>query len=397
MKKLISIQIICLVLFSGLHTSQAQDIKKHSSYREIQVDPMDFTERKLTEVSSSIRYVKLESPIDTYFEYSPKILSYDNKIYIKGGDPRGEDYICCFDGSGKYSFKIQRKGKGPGEYNQISDFLIDTNKKLIVVLDRNSGKLIRYDLNGSFVDEIITSVKADRFSMIGNTTYLTYASLPFKLENQASSDNFYLLNSSGSVAVDPLIPKDPVLDNLNDGFITSNGRSTWFGCGYRDTIFQLDNSGKLTGGYYLYFGSKQVYFLKKLKSLIGSKELQGFINSYIGYSSLFRAMALKDKLLISYSVSVNSTERKNQTIILDLVSNSKIQATGQLINDYDGAPLFGAPPGCTTENELIYIIDNEQLTKAAKVNKSPEFQKTYEKIKPLTESDNPVLAFVRLK
>ncbi|MCX6226889.1 MAG: hypothetical protein NTV01_19430 [Bacteroidia bacterium] len=56
MKKLIAFQMLCLILFSGFHPIQAQnDINKPSSYREIKVDPMDFTERKLSEISSSIR------------------------------------------------------------------------------------------------------------------------------------------------------------------------------------------------------------------------------------------------------------------------------------------------------------------------------------------------------
>ncbi|MCX6226888.1 MAG: 6-bladed beta-propeller [Bacteroidia bacterium] len=305
--------------------------------------------------------------------------------------------MCCFDVSGKFLYKIQRRGKGPGEYNQISDFLIDPDKKLIVILDRNSSKMIRYDLNGSYQDEISTSVKADQFGMIDNSTYLTYASLPFNVENQKSSENFYLLNHSGSVVYNPLIPKDPVLDNSHDGFITSNGNSTWFGCGYRDTIFELDKSGKLAGGYYLNFGSKQAYFLKKLKSMIGSKELLNFVNSYVGYSNLFKVIALKEKIFIFYGIRVNSSDMKTQTIILDLKTNSFIQATGKLINDFDGVPFLGVPSGCTSENELIYIIDNEQLTEAVKINKAPEFLKTYDKIKPLTESDNPVLAFVKLR
>ena len=152
MKKSITFQILCLILFSGFLPIQAQnDIKKPSSYLEIKIDPMDLTERKLSEVSSSIRYVKLESPNNTCFEYSPKILCIDNKILLSGADPQGY-YICCFDISGKFLYKIQRRGKGPGEYNQISDFLIDPLRKLIVVLDRNSGKMIRYDLKGSYVE-----------------------------------------------------------------------------------------------------------------------------------------------------------------------------------------------------------------------------------------------------
>jgi hypothetical protein len=94
---------------------------------------------------------------------------------------------------------------------------------------------------------------------------------------------------------------------------------------------------------------------------------------------------------------VNSSERKHQSVFLDLRTGSYIQATGYLINDFDGVPINQVPSGCANDNELIYIINNERLEAVAKTNNSAKFINTYQKIKPLTMSDNPVLAFVKLK
>ncbi|MDD4646054.1 MAG: 6-bladed beta-propeller [Bacteroidales bacterium] len=395
MKNLVFLIPVLLLLLSPT-ASLSQTVKSPTPYREIQVDPMDFTERNLSEISTSIHYVKLASPANVYFEYSPKVICAAEKIFIFGSDPNG-DFICAFDLSGKFLFKIQRRGKGPGDYNQISDFLIDPVKNSITVLDSDSRKIIRYDLKGSYQDEIKIEVRLNQFVMVNNSTYFGYAELPFSISDLSSSDNFYFINQYGDKINDPMIPKNPCLDNIHHGFVISNGISTWFGSGYRDTLFQLDNSGKITGGYYLNFGAKQVYFLKKLKSLINRNERSELTNSFVGYSSIGSVLPLNDKVYIYYYIRVSSNDIKHHNIFLDLNSHTIVQSTGKLINDFDGIPLNGVPSGYTNNNELVYFVHMDELVETSKENKTQEFEKIYQKIKPATDSDNPVLAFVKLK
>ena len=49
--------------------------------------------------------------------------------------------------------KIGRKGKGPGEYQKASDFLIDEVKAEIWVLDGTVGKILSYSLDGELQNE----------------------------------------------------------------------------------------------------------------------------------------------------------------------------------------------------------------------------------------------------
>ena len=51
--------------------------------------------------------------------------------------------------------KIGREGRGPGEYLKLTDFLIDEEKEAIWILDRNLGKILRYDLEGELQSEDI--------------------------------------------------------------------------------------------------------------------------------------------------------------------------------------------------------------------------------------------------
>jgi len=59
-----------------------------------------------------------------------------------------------FDLNGNYIRSIGQKLQGPGDFgNNINDFLIDRNKKEIIINALNVFKLIHYDLDGNFLYE----------------------------------------------------------------------------------------------------------------------------------------------------------------------------------------------------------------------------------------------------
>ncbi|WP_106832143.1 6-bladed beta-propeller [Parabacteroides pacaensis] len=61
--------------------------------------------------------------------------------------------ILIFNLEGKYINKIEAKGEGPGEYNQVSDFYINpTNKQIYLLCDR-PNKIMFFDYNGNFIRE----------------------------------------------------------------------------------------------------------------------------------------------------------------------------------------------------------------------------------------------------
>ena len=57
------------------------------------------------------------------------------------------------DLSGKILDSISKQGNGPGEFESIDDIRWHERSNLLEVLDKNSGKLLRFNINGKFQNE----------------------------------------------------------------------------------------------------------------------------------------------------------------------------------------------------------------------------------------------------
>jgi hypothetical protein len=105
----------------------------------------------ISEFVDSVRFIKLETNNECLIADIRKVIFYEGLYYI-------HDYktasIFVFDESGKYQFKIHKKGQGPGEYAEITHFLIDYSNKQILIYDVTMRKMIYYTLDGKFIKDI---------------------------------------------------------------------------------------------------------------------------------------------------------------------------------------------------------------------------------------------------
>lgn len=76
-----------------------------------------------------------------------KVISAKGRIFVA---PWNGKSIFIFDRSGKYLSRIDKEGRGPGEYLKISDFMVTEEPEEIVVYARE-GKLNFYDWDGNFL------------------------------------------------------------------------------------------------------------------------------------------------------------------------------------------------------------------------------------------------------
>jgi hypothetical protein len=82
-----------------------------------------------------------------------------DKIYAKGDtllimDRRAKGML-AFDTQGRFLFRVGSVGRGPGEYNSLSDFSVDPKNGRIYVLDPNAGLINEYGIeDGKFIGTI---------------------------------------------------------------------------------------------------------------------------------------------------------------------------------------------------------------------------------------------------
>jgi hypothetical protein len=107
----------------------------------------------LDNLVSKIRVIALETRPECLIGTIKGLYQNDQGFYLL----TDKIQIMHFDLTGRFIWKIDKKGKGPGEYQYIFDFALDD--KGLILLDSSGKKLLFYDLNGQFIKEI-TNVPA---------------------------------------------------------------------------------------------------------------------------------------------------------------------------------------------------------------------------------------------
>jgi hypothetical protein len=81
------------------------------------------TVKKLSDFATNIEYIPLQTVESSLMGGSiRKIIKKDKRIYISNAKN-----IMCFDTEGKFLFKLDNEGRGPGEYTVIFDFEISSD------------------------------------------------------------------------------------------------------------------------------------------------------------------------------------------------------------------------------------------------------------------------------
>ena len=99
--------------------------------------------------------------------------------------------LFVFDKTGKYLWGLNKRGYGPGEYNDFKDFLL-TKDRINVV---SYFKFISYDKKGSFKEEYKLEQHVKEFLNIDDTTFLAFT-IRSRINNLMF---FYIMNDEGKV------------------------------------------------------------------------------------------------------------------------------------------------------------------------------------------------------
>lgn len=106
----------------------------------------------VNDVFTEQEVVFLETTKESCLGHIAKIIRWEDKIYILD---KFANSVVVFDIMGKYVSAIRPSGRGPQEYTGISDFTINREKGQLIIHAHRPGKLLFYDLNCRFQNEII--------------------------------------------------------------------------------------------------------------------------------------------------------------------------------------------------------------------------------------------------
>ena len=160
-------------------------------------------------VFSQIDVLTLQENEDNLIGEVNKIVISDQYIYVL--DSWKSKALFVFDKDGAFIRAFDALGTGAGEFVSPDDFQIDNDLRQIIILDKNSRKLLFYDLDGDFIRDI----KLDYFV----NSFILYQDDKIILDRgNYISDNtdeyLAIISKKEGKTLQTLFPRDKVLENM---------------------------------------------------------------------------------------------------------------------------------------------------------------------------------------
>ncbi|WP_160150072.1 6-bladed beta-propeller [Parabacteroides sp. Marseille-P3160] len=168
------------------------EIIKSSNYEIIKPNISFDNKINILPYIDSIKYVTLELTDESIIGNIQKLIVYNDRIYIL--DTQSSS-LFVFDIKGKYLFKIDKIGSGPGEYTQLDFFDIDYKNNHIILTDLMTYWAIRYDMNGQYLYRKKIPVWIEGITPLPNKGMVAYANYRNNKETLKQECNLLYLDS----------------------------------------------------------------------------------------------------------------------------------------------------------------------------------------------------------
>src|SRR5690606_17982625 len=117
-----------------------------------------------------VEYIPLETNDSAIIGRIDEIVLTNDLIIIL--DKTQTESIFLFNRTGEFIAKVNRKGKGPGEYMQPSDITVDEQLQELYLLNEFPSKVIVYDFEGNFIKEFSLPFRFLAFESIGDNEFV---------------------------------------------------------------------------------------------------------------------------------------------------------------------------------------------------------------------------------
>ena len=161
----------------------------------------------LQSVIKSYTILRLDNQPDAYVPFISKYILTDQYLIFKN---ESKQSIIIYDKSGKYINSISKKGRGPGEYLYISDFMFDEKTREITICDND--RLKKYSFNGNFISEQKFDSRISKILRMDNGNLVAEKSLP--TDNPQTNYHLRILTNE----LDVLNKRLPIIPSGGPGF-----------------------------------------------------------------------------------------------------------------------------------------------------------------------------------
>jgi len=367
----IAIGLLLASCNNSINSDLPYRIDLENSIKNINLIPLSTLGRK-------IEYVPLETDTACLIQNISNVFLTDSLIFVS-------DYnrLLKFDKNGKFIKQIGTKGRGPGEYPSLGNFLIDEVNREIFIL--SSRIVLIYDFNGNFKRDFKIDFPCRQFILNENSELIFHS---FNLPTPSTDTVFswYIIDRTGTI----LRKIKNTLPRTNKGVIVpvsplymhdDTPHFMEFGI---DTLYSYDNNEKKPYA---------IFHLGNLKfppdpTMSEVPQIKGkfWINEIRETKKLFLVNIWWD---LSDSIS---------NCIFDKSSASfSILKNSGFTNDIDGGMTFW-PKKIINDNLMLDYVDAFNLIKTSKKILKDNNEQTSQLnnlITQLSETSNPVLIILR--
>lgn len=311
--------------------------KEKSNYSKIFIDLDNTESANYSDFFSEIEYVLIDIPDSIPFVKPWKIEFTRDNIFISD---RELGSVLIFDDKGNFEKIIGPSGRGPKEFSYLNDFQVNGNS--VSILDGSLKKVIRYDLDGNFMEEEFIDMQPSIFSS-NRTTGIYY------FENSPEIDNYNIVKKVGS-EIEGIKTLNQYLEGISYASIQgfqkiSDGTYEYLKLDPSYEIIFFDADKNINRSIEFDFG-KYNFPVEKRKSITFSPERIDFLKNNQIVELIFSFLSI-DK---TYWMTVNHSGLKSKYIIMN-EDFMPYRIIDNIRNDLDGLVTDFSP----------YTVENDNL------------------------------------
>lgn len=379
------------ILFFLLSCKDNNVIEKNNFKNQITFPPSNVIEEeavKISEIIDTTIIVKLETNKECLIGSPKKIKIYNNHIFVLD-DKTG---LLEFDMKGGFIQKIGRIGNGPTEYRSPKSFDIDELKKKILIYDRSTLKLLKYNLKGGFEEALKVKIYSSNFAVdkyTGDYIFDTY------LESQVNSQDekqYSIIKTDKKGNISSRFQETNEDQNalkLGSTYnLFNNSAVILYNSPFKNEIYQIEGNKIVP---FLSFGFKGKAIPDKLDYNIDIRDFVKEIEEkkYEYFDNRFGYFLINNSLLFTvyrdgyYENYIYNLETKK----LNLVLKPEVPNVGFIMGQ----------PACVYNNAMVSYAQTEWFTGEDYSSDIYKNSKFLEIVKQMKNGDNPIIIFDRIK
>ena len=246
--------LILFFVLANIECSKNPESNHKAYLKKIEIDPKTAETGYLSDIADSVQFVPLETTQKSLIGNVEKILVNGDQVFIM--DTKLSKAVFVFDLNGRFRYKIDKAGKGVGEYSKLGDFIVCD--KYIELYDENTRNILKYNIsNGSYISTLHVDLWFKFFEKTDNEDYIIQTRKMVNFYKSKPLDYDLIFISDQRKIRNKYFPYDSKLKVNNVAFdlpkvFTRCRNDLYFAKLFLDTVYKVQNNSLVPVFYFDY-------------------------------------------------------------------------------------------------------------------------------------------------